>query len=60
MSPTTQLYQVQRSVENLQAELNKRFGDKKAPELKVDPELAEQFMAAPDQEGRDAAMRRAC
>lgn len=60
MSPTTQLYQVQRSVENLQAELNKRFGDKKAPELKVDPELAEQFMAAEDQEGRDAAMRRAC
>lgn len=57
MSPTTQLYQVQRSVENLQAELNKRFGEKKAPALKVDTELAEQFMSATDQEGRDAAMR---
>lgn len=57
MSPETQLYGVQRSVANLQAELNERYGDKKAPELKLDPDLAERLLNAETQEARDAALR---
>ena len=57
MSPETQLYGVQRSVENLQEELNKRYGDKKGPELKIDEDLAERFMRAKDQESRDELLK---
>lgn len=57
MSPETQLYGAQRSVENLQEELNKRYGDKKGPELKIDEDLAERFMKAKDQESRDALLK---
>lgn len=53
LNPETQLYQVQRSVKNLQEEINKRYGDKKSPELKIDQELAEQFLRAKDQTERD-------
>ena len=57
MSPETQLYGAQRSVENLQEELNKRYGDKKGPELKIDEDLAERFMKAKDQENRDELLK---
>lgn len=57
MSPETQLYGVQRSVENLQEELNKRYGDKKGPDLKIDEDLAERFMKAKDQESRDEILK---
>ena len=57
LSPETRLYGVQRSVENLQEEINQRFGDGKGPELKIDQELAERFLRAKDQEARDAALR---
>lgn len=57
MSPETQLYGVQRSVENLQEELNSRYGKKKGPELKIDQELAERFMQAKDQTERDEALK---
>lgn len=57
MSPETQLYGAQRSVENLQEELNKRYGDKKGPELKIDEDLAERFMKAKDQEIRDELLK---
>lgn len=59
MSPETQLYGVQRSVANLQAELNDRYAGKKrnAPELKIDPSLAEQLVKAKDQTARDSALR---
>ena len=53
LSPETQLYQVQRSVKNLQEEINKRYGDKKSPKLKIDRELAERFLRAKDQKERD-------
>lgn len=53
LSPETQLYQVQRSVKNLQEEINKRYGDKKSPKLKIDRELAERFLRAKDQTERD-------
>ena len=56
LSPETQLYQVQRSVENLQEEVNKRYGDKKSPKLKIDQELAERFMRAKNQTERDNAL----
>lgn len=57
LSPEAQLYGVQRSVESLQEELNKRYGEKKGPALRVDETLAEQFMKAGDQEQRDAVLR---
>lgn len=57
LSPETQLYQVQRSVESLQEELNKRFRGKNAPELKIDQDLAEQYMKAKDQQARDEIMK---
>ena len=57
LSPETQLYQAQRSIENLQTELNKEYGDNKAPKLKIDQELAEQFIKAADQADRDAILR---
>lgn len=57
MSPETQLYGAQRSVENLQEELNKRYGNKKGPELKIDEDLAERFMKAKDQESRDELLK---
>lgn len=56
LNPETQLYQVQRSVANLQDEINKRYRGKKAPKLKIDQELAEQFMRAKDQAERDAVL----
>lgn len=57
LSPETQLYQVQRSVESLQEELNKRYGRKGAPELQVDQQLAEQYLKAKDQDERDAVLK---
>ena len=53
LSPETQLYQIQRSVKNLQEEINKRYGDKKSPNLKIDRELAKRFLRAKDQTERD-------
>lgn len=58
LSPEGQLYGVQRSIGNLQEELNRRYGDDKAPQIAVDPELMAEFTAAVDQAGRDAAMEK--
>lgn len=57
LSPEGQLYAVRRSVENYQAELQKRLGDK-APEITVDKALYQEFLDAGDQSGRDAAMEK--
>ena len=57
LSPETQLYQVQRSVNSLQKELNQRYGDKNGPKLKVDEELGRRFLEAETQEERDEALR---
>ena len=56
LSPQTQLYQAQRSIASLQTELNREYGDDKAPALKIDQKLAEQFMKAADQAERDAVL----
>ena len=56
LSPETQLYQAQRSIANLQTQLNEEYGDDKAPKLKIDQTLAEQFMKAADQAERDAVL----
>ena len=53
LSPETQLYGVQKSVQALQKELSDRYG-KKAPDLKIDEGLAEQFIKAETQEEREA------
>lgn len=57
LSPETQLYQVQRSIESLQEELNDRYGEKGAPELVIDKDLAEAYLKAKEQEERDAILR---
>ena len=51
LSPETQLYGVQKSVQALQNELSEKYGDK-APDLKIDEELAEQFINAKTPEER--------
>ena len=56
LSPETQLYQAQHSIANLQTQLNEEYGDDKAPKLKIDQTLAEQFMKAADQAERDAVL----
>ena len=56
MSPEGQLYGVQRSVGNLQEELKKKYG-KNAPDLKIDPNLAEDLLKAKDQKARDEATK---
>ena len=56
MSPEGQLYGVQRSVGNLQEELKKKYG-KNAPDLKIDPNLAENLLKANDQKARDEATK---
>lgn len=56
LSPETQLYQAQRSIANLQTQLNEEYGDDKAPKLKIDQTLTEQFMKAADQAERDAVL----
>lgn len=56
LSPNAQLYGVQRSVANLQRELEKRYKDK-APKLKVNAELAEKFLNAKGDEAQAEAMR---
>ena len=53
LSPETQLYGVQKSVQAFQNELTEKYGDK-APELKIDEELAEQFINAKTPEERAA------
>ena len=56
MSPEGQLYGVQRSVGNLQEELKKKYG-KNAPDLRIDPNLAENLLKAKDQKARDEATK---
>ena len=58
LAPETQLYGIQRSVKNLQAEINDRFKDKRGKvELKIDEALAEEFMTADTQEKRDKVLQ---
>lgn len=54
MSPSAQLYGIQRSVQNMQEELNTKYGDK-APNLKVPDELIDRYLNAENQEERDEA-----
>ena len=54
--PSTQLYAAQRSVENLTEDLKKQYGEK-APDLKIDRDLAEKFLNAKDDDARTEAMR---
>lgn len=58
LSPEAQLYGVQRSVQDLQDELNERYGVEGAPQLKVDETLAEEFMQAQTEEERDEALQK--
>lgn len=54
LSPETQLYGIQKSVSALQKELTDKYGDK-APGLKIDEDLAEEFINAKTPEERAAA-----
>lgn len=54
LSPEALLYQVSRSVANIQEELKRRYKDK-APKLKINEEYAEEFLNAKTEKERDAA-----
>lgn len=54
MSPGAQLYGIQRSVQNMQEELQSKYGDK-APNLKIPDELVENYLNAESQQARDEA-----
>lgn len=54
--PSTQLYAAQRSVENLTEDLKKQYGEK-APNLKIDRDLAEKFLNAKDDDARTETMK---
>lgn len=54
LTPEGQLYGIQRSVSNIQEELQQKYRDK-APDLEIPEELIENFRNATDQDGRDAA-----
>ncbi|MGI6029625.1 MAG: hypothetical protein ACOX81_09515 [Candidatus Heteroscillospira sp.] len=56
LSPESQLYQIQKSVDGMNAELKDKYKDK-APDLTIDPELAKKFMDAKDQTERDQAAK---
>lgn len=56
MAPDAQLYGIQRSVESLQEDLAKKYGDK-VPDLKVDEELAKKLLKAKTDEERDEATK---
>lgn len=51
LSPESQLYGVQQSVEAFQKELINKYGDK-APDLQINEELAEKFLTAETEEER--------
>ena len=57
LSPETQLYQVQKSVARLQEEINEKYGSKKAPELVISQELAEEFIRAETEEERNEVLK---
>ena len=56
MSPDAQLFGIQRSVSNLQRELKEKYKDK-APNLKIDENLARNFLAADNETSRTKAMQ---
>lgn len=56
LSPEAQLYGVQRSARNLTEELKGKYG-KQAPDIRVDPELAEDFLNAKTDKQRERAMQ---
>ncbi len=56
LSPEAQLYGVQRSARNLTEELKGKYG-KQAPDIRVDPELAEDFLNAKTERQRERAMQ---
>lgn len=55
LNPDTQLYNAEKTVDDLQRELRDRYGDR-APDLQIDPDLADQFLRAKTQEERDKVM----
>ena len=56
LSPDGQLYQVQRSVADLQREINNRYRKDGAPKLEIDKDLAKKLMEAKDQSARDKVL----
>lgn len=55
LTPEGQLYGIQRSVKNMQEELNERYKDE-APNLEIPESLVQNFLDAQDQNARDAAI----
>ena len=55
LTPEGRLYGIQRSIASLQADIQRRFGDK-APNIKIDEALASEYLNAPDEDARLAAL----
>lgn len=55
LTPEGRLYGVQRSIANLQDEINNRLGDR-APEIHIDETLADNYLNAADEDARLAAL----
>lgn len=56
LNPETQLYNAEKTVASLNEDLQKKYGDK-VPELQIDPDLAERYLRAKDEETRNNAMK---
>lgn len=54
LAPGAQLYGIQRSVQNMQAELQDKYGDK-APNLKIPDDLVERYLSAETEDERTEA-----
>lgn len=55
LTPEGRLYGIQRSIARLQADIQRRFGDK-APNIKIDEALASEYLNAPDEDARLEAL----
>ena len=55
LDPSDQLYGIQKTVSNLEREIQKRFKGKK---ITIDPSLLEEFQSQTDQAGRDKVMEK--
>ena len=57
LTPEGQLYYLNRAVDHLQSDLDRRFRKKNPPQLMIDAELVGKFLHAPDVAAREAVMQ---
>lgn len=57
LAPEYQLYGIARSIDNMQREINEKYGDK-APDLEINEQYAKEYMEAQTDKERDEAKRK--